>query len=562
MKTRKLLVLIPVILTSLTILSASAPSDDAKLQKFISQHIQQLEPKRKAAALADWNANATGEKEYYDQSAVLELEIERIYSNRDDFSYLKTLKQQGSITDSLLKRQLVILYDDYLRNQIDPTLQKAIIDKQAVISEQFNTFRGKIGDRELSDNELYGILKSEDDVAKRKQAWEAGKQVGRKVALLIIELVKLRNQAAKQLGFDSYYQMSITTSEQDVAEVTAIFDQLKQMTDAPFRSAKSEIDAALAAKFKVKPEDLRPWHYNNPFFQEVSETGQIDLDRLYQGKDIIAIAQDFYAGIGLPIDDIIKNSDLYPRKGKYQHAFCADIDRLGDVRTMCNIVPSQEWMGTMLHEMGHGVYDKYVNRDLPYLLRGASHSFLTEAIAELMGRQASNADWLQAMVGVDKNKLTVYKTTLDDNLRLSQLVFSRWSQVMERFERKLYENPDQDLNKLWWDLVEEYQLVKRPENRNEPDWAAKIHIALYPCYYHNYILGEMAASQILHTIVREIEKQDKFTEISFANHPGIGKYLKEKVFKPGASLGWEDLLKYATGEGLNARYFAEEFVGK
>jgi len=77
------------------------------------------------------------------------------------------------------------------------------------------------------------------------------------------------------------------------------------------------------------------------------------------------------------------------------------------------------------------------------------------------------------------------------------LIFSRWAQVMMRFERAMYRDPDQDLNKLWWDLVEEYQFVKRPPGRNAPDWAAKIHIAQYPCYYHNYMFGGLAASQIL-----------------------------------------------------------------
>ena len=40
----------------------------------------------------------------------------------------------------------------------------------------------------------------------------------------------------------------------------------------------------------------------------------------------------------------------------------------------------------------------------------------------------------------------------------------------------MYGNPDQDLNKLWWDLVEKYQEIRRPEGRDAPDYAAKIHI--------------------------------------------------------------------------------------
>jgi peptidyl-dipeptidase A len=179
-----------------------------------------------------------------------------------------------------------------------------------------------------------------------------------------------------------------------------------------------------------------------------------------------------------------------------------------------------------------------------------------------MGRQANNVDWLQAMVGINEKEKQSLGKALFDNLRLSELAFSRWSQVMMRFEKAMYINPDQDLNKLWWDIVEENQFVKRPENRNEPDWAAKIHLAQYPCYYHNYMLGGLASSQILNALVRQVMKQDAISEISFAGKPEVGKFLIDKIFKPGASYQWNELLKRETGEELTPKYFAEEFLKK
>ena len=89
-------------------------------------------------------------------------------------------------------------------------------------------------------------------------------------------------------------------------------------------------------------------------------------------------------------------------------------------------------------------------------------------------------------------------------LRDRLLIFSRWCQVMLRFEKAMYADPDQDLNRLWWDLVEKYQGVRRPEGRNAPDYASKIHIVSAPCYYHNYMMGQLFASQVHHTIAREV----------------------------------------------------------
>ncbi|NVO03941.1 MAG: M2 family metallopeptidase, partial [Bacteroidetes bacterium] len=145
-------------------------------------------------------------------------------------------------------------------------------------------------------------------------------------------------------------------------------------------------------------------------------------------------------------------------------------------------------------------------------------------------------------------------------LRLEQLVFSRWSQVMYHFEKSLYENPDQDLNKLWWNLVEKYQLLKKPADRNAPDWASKIHIATAPCYYHNYLMGELLASQLYYNIVKNVIKSEDYKNQSFSNNKEIGKYLNDKVFMPGCKYNWNVMIEKATGEKLTAKYYAKQFV--
>jgi peptidyl-dipeptidase A len=104
-------------------------------------------------------------------------------------------------------------------------------------------------------------------------------------------------------------------------------------------------------------------------------------------------------------------------------------------------------------------------------------------------------------------------------------------------------------------MVEKYQLVKNPEGRNMPDWATKIHVALYPCYYHNYLLGEVLASQLYSYITTNITDNS-----SFAGEKAVGEYLKTKVFMPGAKYSWNDMIEKATGEKLTAKYYARQFV--
>ena len=129
---------------------------------------------------------------------------------------------------------------------------------------------------------------------------------------------------------------------------------------------------------------------------------------------------------------------------------------------------------------------------------------------------------------------------------------------MFRFEMAMYANPDQDLNKLWWQLVEKYQEVQQPEGRNEPDYASKYHVVASPLYYHNYQLGEMFASQVHHALVREVLPGAKPAGATYINNKQAGQFIQQRVFDPGMRLNWNQLTRHATGEDLSPKAFAED----
>ncbi len=160
-------------------------------------------------------------------------------------------------------------------------------------------------------------------------------------------------------------------------------------------------------------------------------------------------------------------------------------------------------------------------------------------------------------IKVDKPK--AFEETGSRMLRYQLLIFSRWCQVMLRFEKSMYENPKQDLNKLWWDLVEKYQMVTRPENRDAPDYASKIHVVSAPVYYHNYMMGELFASQVHHAIAREVYKGADPRTVVYVGNKDVGRFMKKKVFGPGRLLHWNALTEHATGAKLNAKSFAKDF---
>ena len=530
---------------------------DQAAQTFIQRHVEKTRPLEKTANLAWWNANISGKPEDFKAKEDAENALDKVLSDTKAFEEVKGIKDRGGIRDPLLKRQIDLIYLSYLGKQVDPTLLQQMNAKSNEVERLFNVYRAQAGDKKLADNDVRKILKESNNSAEREQAWKASKGVGRQIEPILKDLVKLRNQTAQKLGFRDYYVLSLYLNEQDEGALIELFARLDDLTRQPFQEMKTRLDRALAKKFKIPADQLRPWHYQDPFFQEAPQAGATNLDALYAKKDIVKIVRDFYAGIGLPIDDVIARSDLLEKEGKSPHAFETDIDREGDIRVLANIRPNDYWMNTLLHESGHAVYSKNIDRQLPYTLRTEAHILTTEGIAMMFGRTNKRAEWLQWALALDKRRAAKYGADARRQLRMESLIFSRWCQVMLHFEREMYSNPDQDLSKLWWDAVEKYQGLHRPENRLEPDYASKIHLVTAPVYYHNYMMGELFASQVHHAMAKQLGVKD-VGGFAYVGNKGVGEFLKQKVFGPGSRYSWNELTKLATGEPLQANDYAQD----
>jgi peptidyl-dipeptidase A len=543
----------------------ASPEVTKQAEKFVKDHEKRLKSLDVAANEAWWLANTTGKKEAFQKKVETQNKIDEALSDRKVFDRLKALKnQRNEIDDKVLARAIDVLFLLYLEKQLDGQLLKKMVDKSNAVEEKFNTFRAQVDDVEMTDNQVRKVLATSKDSKRLQFVWEASKAVGSVVEADLKALVKLRNQAARKLGYKNFHDLQLFLNEQDGKTLVKLFDDLDELTARPFENAKADIDARLAKRYGLAVGDLMPWHYHDPFFQDTPKVFDTDIDEPFTKADILKLCKEFYSGIGLPIDRVIIKSDLYEKKGKSQHAFCTDIDREGDVRVLANIEPNHQWASTMLHEFGHSVYSTNTGNipaTLPYALRMESHILTTEGVAMMFERLASRADFLKKM-GIAVKDAKAFDQAAALSLRYRLLIFSRWCQVMLRFEKGMYEDPEQDLSKLWWDLVEKYQRLKRPAGRKAPDYGSKIHIVVAPVYYHNYMMGELFASQLHHAIAREVYKGADPDTVIYAGNKSVGAFMKKKVFAPGRTLDWNELTKFATGSLLDAKAFSLDFKSK
>ncbi len=499
-------------------------------------------------AHAWWSSQVDAGPENEARRAEVELELRRIKGDPESFEAVTEALEQ-EFHDELLERQLTVLRLSVTGNQMSEDQRRELVELSSSVESEFASYRPVIDGKRLNNNDIEEILKTSNDVELRQRAWEGSKEIGDLVGTKLRELARVRNEIAHGLGYPDYYAMALDLQELSEPWLFELMDELEEVTREPFFAWKAVLDDNLRQRFGT--EELYPWHYADPFFQDLPPDGRLSLDPQLRTGSPEELARATFGSWGIDLGGVLEASDLYPRENKSQHAFCIDMDRSGDdVRILANVVPGERWTEVVMHESGHAAYDISIDPSLPWLLRRASHIFTTEAIALLSGRLVREPRWLTEIAGVSSSDAA----SLEHDLRAARSaqanLFARWGLVMVHFERDFYADPEADLAARWWELVERFQGVQRPPDRDGADWASKIHLATAPVYYHNYLLGELLASQLQATCRREFG--------GIVGVPEAGALLTEKLFRPGASLRWDALVEGATGKPLSARDHADE----
>ena len=497
-----------------------------------------LAPLYVAMTTAEWQNALEATPAHEAEVVAASKAFDAVLADRNRFASLKA-------ADDGSDRRVHLLRLAFEASQRERSLADRIIEAEAELATIFSTHRGEIGGKPVPDNEIDRILRESTDTEERRAAWDAAKSIGPIVDSKLRELARLRNQAAQKLGYRDHFAMALALDEIDETWLFALLDSLDAQLAASWAAHKTSIDRAQRVKLGLREGvPLQPWDYDDAFFQESPAPAVDSLEAALAGVDPVAAATAYVTALGHDVRGVLEASDLYERDRKNQHAFCMDMNRGGDVRVLANCTPGLRWLGTMVHELGHAIYDLSISSDLPWALRTTAHTMTTEAIAMIHGRVVRDGDFLERFCGANRSlgDLTLLRSDLQ--------IFAHWVPVMTRFEQAMYADPDQDLGALWWSLVERNQGVTPPDGPRPHDWGCKVHFAIAPVYYHNYLLGELIASQLEALIERETGSRS-----AAANPERAGALLRERFQAPGATLRWDALVEQATGAPLSPDAF-------
>ena len=90
-----------------------------------------------------------------------------------------------------------------------------ISKKTAALSQTYASFRPEFEGKLLSENDILQRFKNEPNPSRRQKVWKPLNVSAMLPAPQILELVALRNQEAKSLGYADFFQMKLDASEVD-----------------------------------------------------------------------------------------------------------------------------------------------------------------------------------------------------------------------------------------------------------------------------------------------------------------------------------------------------------
>ncbi|MFC5407304.1 M2 family metallopeptidase [Cohnella soli] len=489
-----------------------------------------------------WMVLATGEARWADEFAVSEVDYHNTVASSSLGEQVGLLKTSGGL-DRLVDRQLLLLQNERLEHSTDAALREQITQRWNELHYTISTYRTKINDTSLSAQEVDMLLRSITDETERERLWRNNMQLGESIAPGLLELVRLRNRTATENGFADYFEMQLYSQEIDPNDLDRHIYQLRKLLDQSYRKAKAQIDWEVSDFFRISPNVIRPWHYTHPF---IPGSTRLACDMKWSLSTLLPRLSSWLNKNHINIDSTLQTADWLERPGKNQANCCLNIDRANDIRILCNVRPDRSGLRILLHEVGHAVYESQLSSDLPFILRQPAHIFLSEAIALLFERLLDEEEWLDEM-GLQDGRRRSDK----EAIRMRRLVRIYWTIVVVQFERELYRNPEGALNDIWWSQMESVMGVSRPDvNWNSPYWAAVPHLTTLPVYYYNYLLGEIASSQIRH--MSNVQFGSWYNENALS-------HLKETLFRSGASSPWDVLLMNCTTCKLDTQFMVEEF---
>ena len=423
----------------------------------------------------------------------------------------------------------------------------------------------------LNLGQLEAILAKSRNPAEMKDAWLGWHQQAANYKESYAKYVEVSNKGARGMGFAdtgalwrSQYDMP---PEAFAAETERLWQQVKPLYDSLHQYVRLKLQQTYG---KNEVPDAGPipahlfgnmwsqsWENLYPIVKPQATTASVDItDTLKQkqvdAKGMVRYAENFYTSLGmetLPKSFWEKSQLTKPRDREVVcHASAWDLDNLMDVRIKMCINPTTEDFLVIHHELGHIYYD-LAYRKQPLLFKGGANDGFHEAIGDTVALSVT-PNYLHQLGLLEQVPDPSQDVGVLLDRALQKVAFLPFAYLVDQWRWKVYagEVKPKDYDKVWWELREKYQAVKRPAaaQDNGFDAGAKYHVAS-DTPYSRYFIATILQFQLHRALCREAGYVGPLNRCSIYQNKAAGKKF-QAMLEMGASRPWNEALKAVSGE--------------
>lgn len=309
---------------------------------------------------------------------------------------------------------------------------------------------------------------------------------------IMTELIQLRQQIAKNAGFENYRDYMFKKYERFDYTPADCFQ---------FHDAVEKYVVPLATEIKRKHqqeigvEEYRPWD------TQAIPAGQEALKPFEKAEELVQGTVDIFAQLDADFAGLVKDMqqkdllDLESRKAKSPGGFCSSLPVTGLSFIFMNAVGTQDDVSTMVHEGGHCVHN-LLAKDQPL----ANYKSAPMESAELasMGMELFTIDKWDRFYDKQEDLVRAQKEHIEGIIS-----FFPWAMVVDRFQHWMYENPNHSVEEReakFMELIDRFTLpgmeTEGYEQQLKARWLMQLHIFEVPFYYIEYAIAQLGALQL------------------------------------------------------------------
>jgi len=403
------------------------------------------------------------------------------------------------------------------------------------------------------------------------EAWNGWRKVSPPMKHLYARQTQLANEGARQLGFADTGAMWRSGYDMPADEFTAETDRLWGEVKPLYDGLQCHVRAKLGEQYGTQlvaqdgpiPAHLlgnmwaQDWSNIYPLVAPVEVEAQYDLsgilkERNYDAIEMVKTGESFFSSLGfdrLPQTFWERSLFVKPKdRDVICHASAWDIDGKDDLRIKMCINTNAEDFRTIHHELGHNYYQRAYNQ-LSFLYRNSANDGFHEAVGDTITLSIT-PEYLQ--------KTGLLKEVPDASgdipflmkRALEGIAFLPFSLVVDQWRWRVFagEVGPAGYNDLWWQLREQYQGVKAPNERPADafDPGAKYHVP-GNTPYSRYFLARILQFQFHRSLCEISGNTGPIHRCSIYGNRQAGERLNA-MLEMGRSQPWPVELEALTGQ--------------